>query len=539
MRLFALLTLATVACTPEESRVTQVPRPTTAQDAEAQPPRLAVVERTDWLAEVTATDLLERMRAGELDAPSLVAASLERIDALDRAGPELHAVIATDPTAAQQAAAAPAGPLQGLPVLIKDNVDVAGMPTTAGSLVLAAHRPADDAFLVARLREAGAVVLGKANLSEWANFRSMHSASGWSGVGGLARNAHDPTRTSCGSSSGSAVAVAAGYVPLAVGTETDGSVLCPASINGVVGVKPTVGLVSRDGIVPIAGSQDTAGPMARSVADAARLLEVMAAADERDPATGARPDDLDTGYVAGLSADALKGARIGVARELGEFSPAVDAVLDAAVRDLERLGAIVVDVPLTVPSEVGEMELDTLIHAFRPELESYLATVDPALGLRTIDDVVAATAAQGDAELRWFDQGIFDLAAKVERDEDAQQERIDTMRRLTGPEGIDATMAEHQLDAIVAPTTGPAWKIDLVNGDHFTGGTSTITAVSGYPAVTVPMGRVKSLPVGLSFIGGAWTEGRLLALAHSYEQGTRHYAAPRLDRRFRRGPVDR
>jgi amidase len=523
MRLATVAAWVALGCTPQEPSMTDAP-PSEPPSEQAKP--TGVVARTAWLAETDAVTQRARLAAGELDWRELFDQHAERIRALDRVGPQLHAVIALAEPAAPQGGAD--APLYGLPVLIKDNIDVAGLPTTAGSQVLAAHRPADDAFLVARLREAGAVVLGKANLSEWANFRSTGSSSGWSGVGGLARNAHDPTRTACGSSSGSAVAVAAGFAPLAIGTETDGSILCPASINGVVGVKPTLGLVSRDGIVPIAPSQDTAGPLARTVADAALLLEAMAVVDPADPAAAARPPGLDTRYTAGLSDGALEGARIGVARDLGSFSPAVDAVFDRAVRDLRRLGAETVEVPLKLPANVGAAELDTLLHAFRPALEAYLQTVDPALGLRTFDDVIAATAAIPE-ELRWFDQGLFVQAAAMDRDDDEQADRIAMMRRVAGAEGIDATLAAHRLDAIVAPTTGPAWKIDLVNGDNYTGGTSEITAVSGYPAVTVPMGQVFGLPVGLSFIGSAWTEARLLSLAHSYERGTAHHQVPKLD----------
>lgn len=458
---------------------------------------------TAWLAELGATELQGR--------PDLVNATWRRIDALE---PLLHAYVGLD-----REATGGTGPLAGLPVAIKDNVDVAGMPTTAGSVLLRDHLPADDAFLVARLREAGAVLVGKANLSEWANFRDPRSSSGWSALGGQTRNPHVLDRSPCGSSSGSAVAVAAGLAALAVGTETDGSILCPASIVGIVGVKPTVGLVSRDGILPIADEQDTAGPMARTVRDAALLLEVLAAPDPSDPASAGRPADLDTAYVSGLRTDALAGARVGVAHALEEVSPEVDPAFERALHDLRRLGAELVELDVMLPDGLGELELEVLIHEFRPDLERYLATV---AGAPTLADLVARNEAHGDVELRWFGQGLFEdaLAHRPHDDHDPL-----AARRVAA-----ATLDEalQGLDAIVAPSFGPAWPIDLVNGDAFSGGTSTLTAVSGTPAVTVPMGTVEGLPVGLTFLGPAWSEARLLALAHAYEQGTRRRVVPPL-----------
>lgn len=486
----------------------------------------------DAVAWLPASALAERLASGELTSDGVRDAALARIDALDRQGPGLRALIATDPGAAP---ATSAGRLWGLPVVVKDNVDVVGFATTAGSLALADNQPADDAFVIARLREAGAVLLGKANLSEWANFRAEHSSSGWSAVGGQARNPHALDRSPCGSSSGSASAVAAGYAPFAVGTETDGSILCPAAMNGVVGVKPTLGLVSRDGIVPIAHSQDTAGPIGRTVADAALLLEVMAAADPADPATASRPADLDVRYTDGLSVDALRGARIGVARELGAFGPKVSPVFDAALADLTRLGAELVEVDVALDPSVDVHELEVLLHEFQPDLEGYLAG-SAAAGVGGLAGLVAFDEAHAADEMPWFRQELFDQAlahrsvAHGAADPDPYTAAVAALAKV-GPDNIDAVLAGAdgaRLDALVAPTVGPAWPIDLVNGDAFTGGTTTITAVSGYPAVTVPMGEVHGLPLGMSLIGGRFTEGRLLALAYAYEQGTHHQRIPDL-----------
>jgi amidase len=467
----------------------------------------------DWLA------------ASELVVPAggdVVQATLSRIDALDRQGPALHSYIAVDPTAHGGS-----GPLVQITVAVKDNVDVAGFATTAGSLALADHRPDDDAFVVARVREAGAVIVGKANLSEWANARGDRSISGWSLLGGQARNPYALDRSPCGSSSGSAVAVAAGLAQVAIGTETDGSILCPSSMNGIVGAKPTVGLVSRDGVVPIAHSQDTPGPMARNVTDVARLLEVMAAADPSDPASASRPADLDTHYTASLDSGALSGATIGVARELGEFDPRVTALLDAAVADLRRMGATVVDpVEITLPDDLDALEEEVLLHEYVPDMAAYLTTVDPALGLRSMADLVAFNVAHPE-ELALFGQQFFERAVTHDRDDAHDTPKAADLKRKTGPEGIDAALEAHGLDAIVAPTNGPSWIIDSVNGDvAWTGSTSSVTATAGYPAVTVPMGAISGLPVGITFLGTAWSEGKLLAYAYAYEQGTHHRKPP-------------
>ena len=479
-------------------------------------------------AALEAATMRARIEAGTLTAEGATEASLERIAELN---PLVRAVIATHPAARTIAGGLDAvqgdrGPLHGVPILLKDNVDATGMPTTAGSLALKDHVPADDAFLVARIKEAGAVIVGKANLSEWANFRSTQSTSGWSGMGGQCRNPHVLDRTPCGSSSGSAVAVASGMVPLAIGTETDGSILCPSSINGIVGVKPTVGLVSRDGVVPISHSQDTAGPMARTVRDAAMLLEVIAVADDGDPAAAGRPESLSTSYTAGLEGATLEGARIGVIPPGEDFDARVAALFRAAVEALEAGGATVVEVaPLDpeVASTASDQEWAVLVHEFKPDLEAYLATVS---GIDTLQQLIGFNEAHAEQELRWFGQDIFELAAKhVPGDPDYPRSR-EASQRAMGAGFIDARLAAHDLEALVAITSGTAWPIDPVLGDRYTGGHSSLTAVSGYPAVTVPMGRVEGLPVGISFLGAAWTEARLLQLAHAYEQATNHRVWP-------------
>ena len=506
--------------------------PRSAPIAPAADPEVAPIDpitRNAWLLDVTAPILAQRIREGTLTSEALTSASLDRIAALNLSGPELRAVVAVYPDALQRArlldAEVASGRLYGLPVLLKDNIDAPPLPTTAGSLALADHVPGDDAFLTARLRGAGAVLIGKANLSEWANFRSTQSTSGWSGVGGQCRNPHVLDRTPCGSSSGSAVAVASGMVPLAVGTETDGSILCPASINGIVGVKPTLGLVSRDGIVPISHSQDTAGPMARTVTGAAMLLEVLATPDPTDRAVTGRPPDLDTAYIDALDPLALSEARIGIVRGHADFEAGTVALFEAAVADLIEAGAVTVDIERPIPEAVREQEWEVLIHEFRPDLEAYLSTVTK--GPRTLPELIAFNQAHASVELRWFGQDLFETAlARGPAEEPAYIEALAGSKAALGPGWIDALVAEHDLSALVVPTTGPAWPIDPVLGDRFTGGSTEITAISGYPAITVPMGQVEGLPVGLSFLGPAYSEARLLALAYAYEQATGHRRAP-------------
>jgi amidase len=495
--------------------------------------------------EVTVAELQRRMAGGELTARRLAEAYLARIAALDRQGPELRSVIETNPEAlaiadgldAERRAKGPRGPLHGVPVLVKDNVDTADrMTTTAGSLALEGSTPPRDAHVATRLREAGAVILGKANLSEWANFRSSRSVSGWSARGGQCRNPYALDRNPCGSSSGSGVAVSANLAPLAVGTETDGSIVCPSTNCGIVGIKPTVGLVSRAGIIPISHTQDTAGPMARTVADAAALLAALAGVDPRDPATSGRASDpgsaARTSYTKALDASGLRGARIGVARNLAGFHPDTDRLFEEAVAELKRGGAEIVD-PAEVPNvkELGDPEFEVLLYEFKAGLEAYFASLGPKAPVKTLADAIAFNERNRDREMPYFGQETFLKAQdKGPLTTPAYVEALEKCGRLSRKEGLDGVLDQHRLDALVAPTGAPAWVIDPVSGDHFVGGNSTPAAVAGYPAISVPMGFVFGLPVGLSFIGRAWSEAVLIRLAFAFEQATRHRRPPRFQR---------
>ncbi len=479
--------------------------------------------------------LRARMDAGRLTARTLAAACLARIEAIDRNGPRIASVIEVNPDALaiaaerdrERKAGQLRGPLHGIPVLLKDNIATRDrMSTSAGSLALANVPAPRDAFVVAQLREAGAVILGKTNLSEWANFRSTRSSSGWSARGGLTRNPYALDRSASGSSSGSAAAVAASLAAVAVGTETDGSITSPASKCGLVGIKPTVGLVSRDGIVPIAASQDTAGPMARTVADAAALLSAMAGRDPRDAATGEAKVERD--YTRFLVRDGLRGARIGVARGYVSGNDRVQAVFDRVVAQLEALGAQVVDpVALPPPAAYEDAEFEVLLHEFKAGLAAYLAEFASSAPIRNVADLITFNERERAREMPHFGQELLVMAeARGGLDSAVYREALVKGRRVTRDEGIDKALAEHRLDALVAPTGGPAWLIDLVNGDSHSGGFTSPAAVAGYPHVTVPMGEVSGLPVGLSFVGGAWSEPTLLRLAYAFEQATHHRRAP-------------
>ena len=474
---------------------------------------------------------------GELTSRQLVERYLQRIESLDAQGPKLRAVLETNPDVLDIAGALDAerragklrGPLHGIPVLVKDNIDTADrMHTTAGSEALAGDRPARDAFIVERLRAAGAIVLGKTNLSEWANFRSTHSSSGWSARGGQARNPYALDRSPSGSSSGSGIAAAANYCTVAIGTETDGSITSPSAACSLVGLKPTVGLVSRSGIVPISHTQDTAGPMCRSVADAAVLLAAIAGPDPRDVATRrARPAD----YVAALDANGLKGARIGIAREkLTGYSVAADAALERALSVMKDRGAVIVDpADITTAGKFGDAEFDVLLYEFKPDLERYLATRPPGARARTLEALIAYNRAHADTEMPYFGQEIFEMSAKKGPLTSAgYQKALAQCRTQSRTQGLDATFAKHRVDAIVAPTSGPPWLIDHVNGDTGSGPSSTTPcAVAGYPAITVPMGYVSGLPLGITFMGRPWSEATLLKLAYAYEQASKVRVAPK------------
>ena len=456
-------------------------------------------------------------------------AALARIRLLN---PKLNAVIATDPTALDQARSldlvrSARGPLFGMPILIKDNIETAGpLPTTAGSLALADNVTNRDAPLVARLRAAGAVIVGKANLSEWANIRSNSSISGWSAVGGQTRNPYALDRNSCGSSSGSGSAVAAGMVPAAIGTETDGSVTCPSSINGIVGLKPTVGMVSRTHVVPISHSQDTPGPMTRTVRDAALVLSAIAGTDPADPATR-EADAHRADFAAGLSTEALRGKRIGVMRFATGFG--TDAAFEEALNTLKAQGAILVDIAkFEGRGEIGRNELPVLLAELKADLNAYLATTPATVRTRTLADLIAFNKANADRELALFGQELFEQAEQTKGLDDPDYKKArETSLRLAGAEGIDKLLRDNDVVALVGPTMPAAWPIDAVHGDQYPGaGAGGLPAVAGYPHLTVPMGLVKGLPVGLSFIGPKWSDGMILSLGYAYEQASRKRADP-------------
>ena len=486
------------------------------------------------LEEATIAALQDGMRAGRWTARSIAGQYLARMAAVDRN--RLRAVVEVNPDALAIAARMDAerqqgrvrGPLHGVPVLVKDNIDTADrMATTAGSLALEGSIARRDAFVVERLRAAGAVILGKTNLSEWANFRSSHSNSGWSARGGQTANPYALDRNPCGSSSGSGAGVSANLCAIAVGTETDGSVVCPSSVCGVVGIKPTLGLVGRSGIIPIAHSQDTAGPMARTVRDAAILLSAMAGADPRDPAAAAKgqPD-----YTRFLDPRGLGGARLGIARKFFGFNAAVDKLMEDAIAAMKRQGAVIVD-PADLPShgKIDDPEFEVLLYEFKAGLNQYLAALPASMRVRSLAAVIAFNDRNRAREMPYFEQEIMLKAEKKgPLTERAYLDALAASRRLARAEGIDAVSSRHRLDAIVAPTAGPAWLTDWVNGDHGAGGCSTPAAVAGYPHVTVPAGFVRGLPVGISFFGPAWSEPALLKIAYGFEQATRARRPPRL-----------
>jgi len=501
-----------------------------------QPPAQAPVFDLD---EATFSVLQARMASGKDTARSLAEKYLSRIEAIDRNGPALHAVIEVNPDAlgiadqmdSERRQGRVRGPLHGVPVVIKDNVATGDrMLTTAGSLALAGGPAPKDAFLVERLRTAGAVILGKTNLSEWANFRSTHSSSGWSARGGQTRNPYALDRNPSGSSSGSAVAVSANLAAAAIGTETDGSIVSPSSNNALVGIKPTVGLVSRSGIVPIAPSQDTAGPMARTVADAAALLSAVSGQDPADDATTASPSPT-IDYTSFLRRDGLAGARLGIVRNrLFGNHAATDRLAETAIADLKAQGAVIVD-PAIIPTlgQFDESEFEVLLFEFKESLNRFLLWFGPHAAVRSLRDLIAFNQAQATDELRHFGQEIFLMAdTKSGLTSNDYKLALERNRRLARTEGIDAVMKRFNLDALVAPTGGPAWLTDLVNGDSsMSPSPSTIAAVAGYPHVTVPMGSYRGLPIGLSFFGRAWSEPTLLRIAYAYEQATRHRQPPR------------
>jgi amidase len=489
------------------------------------------------LDEKTIDDLAKDMQDGRYTSRSLAEMYLRRIQEIDKAGPMVNSIIEVNPEALDIAASldqerkskGPRGPLHGMPVVIKDNIDTADrMNTTAGSLALIGSRPPKDAFVAAQLRKAGAVILAKTNLSEWANIRSSHSTSGWSGRGGLTRNPYALDRNPCGSSSGTGVAVSANLCAAGVGTETDGSVVCPSSANGLAGLKPTVGMVSRTGIIPISHSQDTAGPMARTVRDVAILLTAMAGADPEDQATAASQGKVQPDYTKFLDPNGLKGARLGIARKYFGFNDAVDHLMNDLIEEMKRAGAEIID-PADIPTfgKFDDTEFTGFLYELKADMAAYLARLGDSTQVKSLKDVIDFNEKHRDKEMPWFGQEIF--LKSQEKGPLTSQEYLDAVaknKQLSRAEGIDAVMDKFKLDALVAPTAGPAWLTDLINGDHASGGSSSPPAVAGYPNLNVTAGYLWGLPVGISFFGRAWSEPTLLKIGYSFEQLTKARQKP-------------
>jgi amidase len=488
--------------------------------------------------ETTIIDLQDAMKSGKVTARSIAEKYLARINEIDKQGPAINSIIELNPDALATADALDRertskglrGPLHGIPVLIKDNIDTADkMMTTAGSLALVGSKPPKDAAVAQKLREAGAVILGKTNLSEWANIRSEHSTSGWSGRGGQTRNAYALDRNPCGSSSGSGAATSANLCTAAVGTETNGSIICPSSSNGLVGIKPTVGLVSRTGIIPISHSQDTAGPMCRTVRDAAIILGALTGMDPEDAATAESRERSYTDYTQFLKEDGLRGARVGVVRKTFGFNDAVDKIMEEALDAMKKQGAILVDpAPIESAGKYGDSEFTVLLYELKADLNAYLARLGPNAPVRTLKDIIDFNEHNREKEMPYFGQDTF-LKAE-EKGPLSTQEYLDALAKnhqLSRKEGIDATMDKNNLDALIGPSGGPAWITDHINGDSFGGGSSGAAAIAGYPNITVPAGFVHGLPVGISFFGRAWSEPVLIRIAYAFEQATKVRKPPR------------
>jgi amidase len=490
------------------------------------------------LEELTISDLQASMHSGKYTARQLLKKYLDRIDDIDKDGPKLNSVIEVNPDAMaiaeqldrERKEKGARGPLHGIPILIKDNIDTADrMMTTAGSLALVGSRPAQDSYVAKKLREAGAVILGKTNLSEWANFRSSHSSSGWSGRGGQTKNAYVQDRNPCGSSSGSGSAAAANLCAAAVGSETDGSVVCPSSANSLVGIKPTVGLIGRSGIIPISHNQDTAGPMARTVSDAAVLLGALTGIDANDAMTKPSAGKSFTDYTQFLDKNGLRGARLGIARKYFGFNDSVDKLMNDLIAEMKRMGAVIVD-PADIPTsgKFDDSELEVLLYEFKTDLNAYLGKLGPGSPVHSLKEVIDFNEKNRDRELTYFGQDLLIKSqAKGPLTEKKYLQALAKNHLLSRSQGIDFVMRKNQLDAMIAPTGGPAWPTDWINGDHFTGGYSSASAVAGYPHITVPAGYVFGLPVGISFFGGAWSESKLIKYAYAFEQATKARRAPR------------
>ncbi|MUV13971.1 amidase [Noviluteimonas gilva] len=528
LALLALALLAATGCQPRDP-AQKAAAPTPAK------PDAPVASTVPAFAfdEADITGLQQRMAKGDLTSHALTQAYLDRIAAIDKAGPTLNSVIELNPKALAEADALDAerkagnvrGPMHGIPVLLKDNIDAVPMVNSGGSLALADNKPARDAFLVQRLRAAGAVILGKTNLSEWANFRSTRATSGWSGRGGQTKNPYALDRNPCGSSAGTGTAIAANLATVGVGTETDGSIICPSSVAGLVGLKPTVGLVSRDGIIPISSSQDTAGPMTRTVSDAAAMLSAMVGRDDGDAATANSVGKAVFDYEKRLDANALQGLRVGILRNEMGFHPDVDAAMERVVATLKSAGAQVVDADIKTKGEWDKPEFEVLLFEFKAGLENYLQKHDVAP--KTLVQLMEFNKQHANEEMPYFGQEIFEKAnAKGPLGDPAYLEARAEARRLAGPAGIDAAMKDASVDVLIAPAMSPAWPTDLVLGDHFVGAGYGAAAVAGYPSLTVPMGESHGLPIGVVFIGPAWSEAKLLSVGYAYEQRSKLRRAP-------------
>ena len=493
---------------------------------------------TSWIEELTIEQLQLAYQEGRYTVTDIVQTYIDRINEIDDKGPSLNSIIIINPDALSIAAeldkelkaGKSRGPMHGVPVILKDNIDTHDrMPNTAGATVLRNSFPDKDSFIAAKLREAGAVILGKANLSEWANFRADVSSSGWSGVGGQTKNPYVLDRNPCGSSSGSGVAVSANLCMIAIGTETNGSIVCPANNNGIVGLKPTVGLLSRSGIIPISFTQDTPGPMGRTVTDVALALGAMTGIDPSDSKTLSSEGKFLTGsgYTANLKADGVKGKRIGLLKKSMGYSDKVDTLMYETVQWLRSNGAEVIDIEMAEESKYGNASFEVMLYEFKDGLNNYFASLGDDAPIESVTELIEFNK-RDSVELRYFDQKLLEMADKKgELNSADYQKALVKMLKATREDGIDKVMNDNSLDAILAPTGSPAWKTDFVLGDHFIGGSSSLAAVAGYPAITVPMGFIENLPVGVTFFGRAWSEAVLLEIAYSYEQGTRHRKAPK------------
>jgi amidase len=496
------------------------------------------VETADnsWIEELTIPQLQEGYREGKYTVAQIVTIYLDRIHKLDQNGPKLNSIIRINPDALaiaaemdkELAAGKSRGPLHGIPVILKDNIDTRDrMPNTAGSRALRNSYPKEDSYVAKKLREAGAVIIAKSNLSEWANFRASMSSSGWSGAGGQTKNPYVLDRNPCGSSSGSGVAVSANLCMLAIGTETNGSIVCPSNNNGIAGIKPTVGLISRSGIIPISFSQDTPGPMGRTVQDIAIALGTMTGIDSTDSKTLASGGKYLTDYSGYLVADGVKGKRIGLQRKAMGFSDKVDTLMEKAVKWLKVNGAEVIDIDFPKGEDYETASFDVMVYEFKDGLNKYLASLGNDSPVKNINELIEFNKSDS-VELRYFDQKILEMASKKGDLESPEYKKaLALMLKATREDGIDKVMGTNKLDAIMAPTGSPAWKTDLILGDHFVGGSSSLAAISGYPAITVPMGFIDDLPVGVTFFGRAWSEPLLIQIAYSYEQGTKYRKKPR------------